>query len=79
MEEEMIRKNAKSEDVADILNHLDDADVLICAALRTKGLTKSGDMIGRNALETMRRFIDALEAEAAEKFGALKWDGERWL
>ncbi len=75
----MIRKNAKSEGIADILNHLDDADMLICAALRMKGLTKSGDMIGRKALETMRRFIDALEAEAAEKFGALTWDGERWL
>jgi hypothetical protein len=73
MEEEMIRKNAKSEDIADILNHLDDADVLICAALRTKGLTKSGDMIGRNALDTLRRFVEALDEEACEKFSVQEW------
>jgi hypothetical protein len=73
MEEEMIRKNAKSEDIADILNHLDDADVLICAALRTKGLTKSGDTIGRNALEILRRFIQTLEEEANDKFGGQEW------
>jgi len=69
----MIRKNAKSEDIADILNHLDDADVLICAALRTKGLTKSGDMIGRNALDTLRRFVEALDEEACEKFSVQEW------
>ena len=69
----MIRKNAKSEDIADILNRLDDADVLICAALRTKGLTKSGDMIGRNALDTLRRFVEALDEEACEKFSVQEW------
>jgi hypothetical protein len=73
MEEEMIKKNAKSEDIADILNHLDDADVLICAALRTNGLTKSGDTIGRHALEIMRRFVKALEEEANDKFSGKDW------
>jgi hypothetical protein len=73
MEEEMIKKNAKSEDIADMLKCLDDADVLICAALRTKGLTKSGDMIGRNALDTLRRFVEALDEEACEKFSVQEW------
>jgi hypothetical protein len=73
MEEEMIRKNAKSESIAAILNHLDDADVMICVALRMNGLTKSGDTIGRNALEILRRFVQTLEEEANDKFGGQEW------
>ena len=69
----MIKKNAKSEDIADMLNCLDDADLLICAALRRNGLTKSGDAIGRNALEIMRRFVEALDEEACEKFSVQEW------
>jgi hypothetical protein len=69
----MIRKNAKPDDVANILDDLDNADQLICAALRTKGLTKAGNTIGRNALHTLRRFIQTLEEEANDKFSGQEW------
>ena len=75
----MIKKNARPEGIADILNNLDDADVLICAAMHTKGLTKVGDTVCHDALHTLRRFIEMLEEEATEKFGALKWSGDEWL
>ena len=64
----MIKKNAKPDNIAEMLNNLDAADSLVCEALRRSGLTKSGDTFGRHALHSLRRFIEMLEEEANEKF-----------
>lgn len=75
----MIKKNAKPDNIAEMLNNLDAADSLVCEALRRSGLTKSGDTFGRHALHSLRRFIEMLEEEATEKFGTMKWNGDKWL
>ena len=75
----MIKKNAKPDNIAEMLNNLDAADSLVCEALRRNGLTKSGDTLARHTLHVLRRFIEMLEEEATEKFGALKWNGDKWL
>jgi len=64
----MIKKNAKPDNIAEMLNNLDAAESLICAALRRNGLTKSGDAFGRHAMHGLRRFIKMLEEEANDKF-----------
>jgi hypothetical protein len=71
----MIKKNAKPDSIAEMLNNLDAADSLICEALRRNGLTKSGDAFGRHALHSLRRFIEMLEEEANEKFSGQDWPG----
>ena len=71
----MIKKNAKPDSIAEMLNNLDAADSLICAALRRNGLTKSGDAFGRHALHGLRRFIEMFEEEANEKFSGQDWPG----
>ena len=75
----MIKKNAKPDNIAEMLNNLDAADSLVCEALRRSGLTKSGDTFGHHARLGLRRFIEMLEEEATEKFGAMKWNGDKWL
>ena len=71
----MIKKNAKPDSIAEMLNNLDAADSLVCEALRRKGLTKSGDTLARHTLHVLRRFIEMLEEEANEKFSGQDWPG----